>query len=103
MSEGGLPREEILRVVRRHQSEVKFCYESALQQDASLSGKVAMLWVIGASGEVVDVKVAESSLGSAAVEGCLLDRVGKWRFPEPKDGGSVTVTFPWVFKAAGEG
>lgn len=99
--QGGLERGEILRVVRRHQSEMKYCYESQLHQEPDLAGKVAVLFVIGPSGEVVEAAVAESSLSSGPVEACMLDRIRRWRFPEPQGGGTVTVTFPWVFRPAG--
>lgn len=99
---GGLDREVILKVIRRHQNEIKFCYEGELKKDPALAGKVAVAWTIDASGLVSEVSVTESSLGSAAVERCILERIRRWRFPQPEGGGVVAVTFPWIFKAAGD-
>jgi hypothetical protein len=31
----------------------------------------------------------------------MVKDIGRWRFPEPKGGGEVFVSYPWVFKAAG--
>ncbi|MBI3183828.1 MAG: TonB family protein [Myxococcales bacterium] len=99
---GGLPREVISRVVRRHQSEIKFCYESELARLPDLAGKVAVRFVIDPAGEVSEAQVAESSLANANVEACMLESVRRWRFPEPEGGGVVEVSFRWVFKAAGD-
>jgi TonB family protein len=99
---GGLDREVIARVIQRHQSEIKFCFESELQRDPRLAGKVAVAWTIDPTGAVSEAAVSESTLGSPAAERCILDRVRRWRFPEPRGGGVVAVTFPWLFKAAGE-
>jgi TonB family protein len=100
---GALDREVVARVIQSHQSEIKFCYESELQKDPSLAGKVSVAWTIDPTGAVVDAAVSESSMGNAAVEACLVARVRRWRFPEPQGGGVVAITYPWIFKAAGDG
>jgi hypothetical protein len=40
-------------------------------------------------------------MGNSNVENCMTTHIRRWRFPEPKGGGQVFVTYPWVFKAAG--
>jgi hypothetical protein len=100
---GGLSREEIDRVIQRHQNEIRFCYETELQKDPDLHGKVQLTWTIDPSGAVSETEVSQTTIGSAAVEGCISSRVRRWRFPEPRGGGQVIVTYPWVFKAAGGG
>ncbi len=97
----GLPRDVVMAVIRRHQSEIKHCYERELQQNAKLSGKIAVTWTIDASGSIADAVVAESGVDNANVEACMLERIRRWKFPEPKGGGVVVITFPWVFHAAG--
>ncbi len=99
---GGLERDEIMKVIRRHESEIKFCYEQELQKQPALSGKVSVAWTIDAAGAVPEANVSESSIGSAAVEKCMTDRIRRWKFPEPRGGGTVDVTFPWNFKPAGD-
>lgn len=98
----GYSRDEVMRVVKRHQSEIRFCYESALQQHPELAGKVTARWVIAPTGDVETAEIAESSLGDPAAEACMLQRVRRWRFPQPK-GGEVVINFPWVFSVAGTG
>jgi TonB family protein len=97
----GLPRDVIMAVIRRHQSEIKFCYERELQQNAKLAGKIAVSFTIDGSGSISEAQVAESGVDNANVESCMLERIRRWKFPEPHGGGVVVVTFPWVFSAAG--
>jgi TonB family protein len=99
---GGLDRAEVLKVIQRHASEIKFCYEQSLQKSPGLAGKVSMAWTIEASGTVQEANVAESSIGSAEVEKCMSERIRRWKFPEPRGGGVVDITFPWNFKPAGD-
>jgi TonB family protein len=100
---GGLDKDTIFKVVRRHQSEIKFCYERALASDQKLAGKVTVAWTIDPTGAVSEANLAESTLDNANVEACVLERIRRWRFPEPMGGGVVAVSFPWVFSAAGSG
>lgn len=99
---GGLDKDVIMRVIKRHQNEIKFCYEQELQKNPSLAGKVAVAWVIDPTGGVSEANVSESSIGNANVESCIVQRIRRWKFPEPAGGGIVNVTFPWQFKAAGD-
>jgi TonB family protein len=99
----GLPRDVVAKVIGRHLSQIRYCYESALQHAPTLAGKVAVLFTIDGAGNVAQADVAESSLGSSEVERCMLSRIQRWKFPEPKGGGVVSVSYPWVFKQAGTG
>lgn len=99
---GGLDRDVIMKVIKRHQNEIKFCYEAELQTHPELAGKVAVAWTIDPRGMVADASVSESSMGNPNVESCILERIRRWKFPEPEGGGVVAVTFPWIFKVAGD-
>lgn len=48
-----------------------------------------------------EASVTETTLGSSAAEQCMLSRIRRWKFPEPKGGGVVAVTYPWLFAPAG--
>lgn len=98
---GGLDKDVIAKVIRRHQGEIKYCYESELNKDPSLAGKVAVAFTIDPTGAVSDATVSESTLGNAKAEQCMLSRIRRWKFPEPKGGGVVAVTYPWLFSPAG--
>lgn len=84
-------------MIKRHLASFRFCYQRQLQSEPELSGKVTLQFVIAKDGSVSRSKVKSSSMGSAAVESCLSERMLRLRFPEPKGGGIVMVTYPFVF------
>ncbi|HEY0882707.1 MAG TPA: AgmX/PglI C-terminal domain-containing protein [Archangium sp.] len=97
----GYDRDLVLKVVKRHQNEIRFCFESELNKAPNLSGKVTVAWTIGATGAVETAQIAESGLANEQVESCIVQRVKRWTFPEPEGGQEVAITFPWVFSVAG--
>jgi hypothetical protein len=98
---GGLAREVIARVIQEHQSEIKYCYETQLNRNPSLAGKVTVLFTIDGTGAVSDGQVSETTLNNADTERCMLAKIRRWKFPEPAGHGVVKVNFPWIFKPAG--
>jgi hypothetical protein len=98
---GSLSREEIQRVIRRVMSQIRFCYERELNKDPNLNGKIVLQWTIAGTGLVKTASVAQSTMGSPAVEGCVTRIVQRLRFPQPKGGGEVFVTYPFVFSPSG--
>ena len=52
VTNGGLSKEVIRRVVRRHHNEVKFCYEQGLSQREDLEGRVTTRFLISPTGAV---------------------------------------------------
>lgn len=100
---GGLDRSVIADVIRRHQNQIRFCYEKELQQNPSLEGKVAVQFTIDGTGSVAQVLIQEDTVGSGGAVGrCINQRIRRWRFPEPKGGGEVIVSYPWIFRSAGD-
>ncbi|MEZ0312590.1 MAG: AgmX/PglI C-terminal domain-containing protein [Myxococcota bacterium] len=99
---GCLSDQVVGRVVTRHLTQVKFCYEKELQRFPDLAGKVVAAFTIGGRGEVLESRVAESTLGNTAVEQCLMRVVGHMTFPPCEGGGTAEVTYPWLFKPGGE-
>jgi hypothetical protein len=96
--EGGLDREEIAAVIQRHLGQIRFCYEQGLQVKPNLNGRVAIRFFINASGTVSTANVSNTSLHSGAVEGCITSALKGWKFPEPRGGVIVKVTYPFVLK-----
>ena len=99
---GGLSREVINRVIQRHYNEIKYCYEKELSKDPALYGKVTVLFVIEGTGRVGDSLVQQTTMSSEPVESCMMNHVKRWVFPAPTGGGTVQVTYPYVFKASGQ-
>ncbi len=92
---GSLSKEVIRRIVHRHINEVKFCYERELVKRPDLAGRVSTKFIINGTGAVQMAAVANSTLGSAAVENCIAQAVRRWTFPAPEGGGVVIVTYPF--------
>jgi hypothetical protein len=99
---GSLDPELIRKVVHEHAGQIRYCYETELIKNPKLNGKVAIRWVITASGTVASSNVAQTTVNDSTMEECLAGRVRTWIFPKPKGGGVVVVTYPFLFKPSGE-
>jgi len=98
--QGSLDRDVIRRVIRRHINEVRFCYEQQLAQDPQLSGRVAVRFTISATGQVTAAQITSTTLQNANVEQCITRAVRRWRFPAPRGGGVVVVTYPFILQSS---
>jgi hypothetical protein len=98
---GGLDKEIIRRVVRRHMNEVKFCYEQELTRSPDLAGRISLSFMIAGSGHVIASLKQSSTMGNPRVESCVLNAVKRWEFPRPAGGGMVQVVYPFNFVPAG--
>lgn len=96
--EGGLDREQIADVIQRNLGQIRLCYEQGLQERPKLSGRVAVKFVIGGRGFVSVANVSNTSLREDHVEGCIVARLKTWKFPEPRGGVNVRVTYPFVLR-----
>lgn len=99
---GSLDKELIRQVIQRNRGQIRYCYESLLNRFPKLGGKVSVKFIISATGAVATSNVAQSTAGNSDLETCVAGRVRTWKFPEPKGGGSVIVTYPFIFKQAGD-
>jgi len=101
--EGGLDRDQINEVIQRHLGEVRYCYEQGLQGQPELSGRVAVRFLINGRGIVNQAGISRTSLRSDSVESCILQRLKSWKFPEPRGGVNVKVTYPFLLKRTSQG
>jgi TonB family protein len=99
---GGLSREVINRVIQKHYNEIKYCYEKELSKDPGLYGKVTVLFMIDGTGRVGEALVQQTTISSQPLESCMVNHVRRWVFPAPQGGGTVQVTYPYVFKSSGQ-
>ncbi len=95
-SEGGLDRDIIRRIVRAHIDEVRACYNDGLGRDPGLEGRVVTEFKIDGEGRVMGPPRIATSVGDVEVDTCVAGAVEGWRFPKPRGGGEVLVTYPFV-------
>jgi hypothetical protein len=96
---GGLDREIIAQYIKTQLGQILYCYERQLSANPELYGKVAVKFTIAGTGQVEAQSINDTTLKSSPVEGCILSKVSKWKFPEPKGGTKVLVTYPFLFKS----
>jgi TonB family protein len=94
---GGLPKDIIRRIVRRHLNELTFCYETELVKKPALAGRVDIQLSISGQGAVTASIVARSTTYDASLDGCIARALRLLEFPKPKYG-VVAVTYPFVLK-----
>ncbi len=97
--DGGLDKDVIAEVIRKNIGQVRECYERQLSANRDLYGKVLVHFVINAQGAVNEPKIEHSTMKSSMVEGCMLRRLSNWKFPMPRGGTMVKVSYPFLFKA----
>jgi len=95
---GSLDKRIIRKVVNQHHSEIKACYQKELATKSSLYGKIVVKWTIDGSGNVATALVFETTMNNQNVERCLANAIEHWRFPAPKNGTLVSVSYPFVFE-----
>ncbi len=94
---GALDKSLVDAVIRRHLNQIRYCYQRELTKNPSLSGKVVVKFVIAKDGTVSSATTKSSTLGNGAVESCINGRFMRFQFPEPKGGGIVIVSYPFIF------
>ena len=100
--QGSLSKDVIAGIVHRHENEIRYCYEAELNKHPDLYGKVSVAWTIDGTGDVSEANVNETTMNDTSVGNCMATKIRRWKFPEPKGGGQVFVTYPWVFKSSSE-
>lgn len=96
---GGLDREVIAQYIKSQLGQILYCYERQLSANPDLFGKVAVKFTIAGTGRVETQAIGDTTLKNATVEGCILSKVAKWKFPAPAGGTKVLVTYPFLFKS----
>ncbi len=95
---GALDKDIIRRIVRNHLNEVRYCYNQGLVRNPNLKGRVKVQFTIGPTGKVPVAVVQESTLKDRNVAQCVAKAVKRWKFPKPRGGGNVVVSYPFVLE-----
>lgn len=96
--DSGLDRSQIQATILRYLSQVRACYEEGLKRNQALIGQVTMAFEVGAQGQVNYSNVQRSSLNDGPVENCIKTKMMNWKFPQPRGGVSVKVSYPFMLR-----
>lgn len=99
--EGNLSKEEIEAVIRANLAKIKACYMKRLQAKRDLQGRVVSKFVISPDGRVASASIAQSEIGDGPTESCIANEIKRWKFPLPRGGGQVSVTYPFILTPTG--
>jgi TonB family protein len=91
------PVQAIFDFARKHQNDVKACYQAMLLRNPDLMGRVVVKLTVAADGTVPSPAIESSNVRSATLERCIVLAVRRWELPPPA-GGAVTVSVPFVLK-----
>jgi len=98
---GALDKSIIDRIVKKHLPQIRYCYQKELNKNPNLFGKMVVKFVIAKDGTVSSSSTKTSTLKNPIVENCIHSRFMRMRFPQPKGGGIVIVSYPFVFNSQG--
>ncbi|MBL8910746.1 MAG: DUF2330 domain-containing protein [Archangium sp.] len=93
----GIQKEQVVRIIKSNQGQLRYCYERELQRNPSLRGRVVLMFEIGAEGNVAASAIQSTTMNAPEVESCIAGRAKTWRFPKPEGGAMVKVVYPMVF------
>lgn len=94
----GLDRSQIQAAIMRYLAQVRACYEEGLKRNAGLIGQVVMNFEVLGQGQVGSSRVQRSSLRDRPVEDCIRTKMLSWKFPQPRGGRTVRVSYPFMLR-----
>lgn len=98
--EGGLDRSVVQATIAKYLSQVRACYETGLKRNPGMAGQVTMDFEINGGGDLNFANVQKSSLDDSEVEKCISSHMLAWKFPKPRGGVAVKVSYPFVLRSA---
>jgi TonB family protein len=97
--EGTLNQPDVDAAIQQHRAELLECYRLGSRSSQRAYGRALLRFFVDAKGEVVDVAVLESTVGSARVEHCLVDIAAGVTLPPPAGHKPTTFEYPIEFTA----
>jgi len=96
-----VPISDADRVIAGLRPRFRQCYQTGLNSDPSMSGKVVITAKVGPNGEVSDANVSQNTGLSQSVASCIANVVKRAQFNPPGGGGS-TLNIPVTFVQQGK-
>ena len=95
---GVLSPREVSKVISGHMGEIEKCYETVLEKDPGLIGKVDVKFTVDEKGKVSDATLSRNGLTPEAGN-CLTSVFKRFELPPP-EGGPVTYESGFLFTPA---
>ncbi len=100
---GSIDVDAIDAALLAHRDEFRLCYEKEINAETpDISGRVTVVFTIGATGRAFKAGVDSSTIKNANVDACVVRVIKRIQFPLPNGGGDVTVTKSFKYAAAGK-
>jgi len=96
---GSLDRGQIQRTISKNLRSIQACYEKALKSNPSLYGKIVVSFTIGPKGTVTSAKIVSATIADYQMQADVLSVFRRMKFPKPPGGGSITVSYPFIFRS----
>ena len=95
---GAIEPSAIKRVIHRSVGKFRFCYLRQLQQEPSLAGGVTVKFSVNSRGRVSLARAVSDTASpkELAVGRCFARILRRIRFPRPRGGASVSVSYPFT-------
>lgn len=94
---GTLEEEAIQAGLAPRLQAISACFEARAKHEPFLSGKLTLHFRVGRDGSVVRMRLSESTLGSVAVERCIVKAASGVGFRSPR-GGEAEFGYPLTFQ-----
>lgn len=94
----GLDKEIIAQIMKSNLGQVLYCYERQLSADPSLQGKISVQFQINSNGKVINQKILTNTMNNKTISDCIISKLQYFQFPNPKNGVTVQVNYPFLFK-----
>lgn len=95
--QGEFDPEQVERVLRTKQPELRRCYDERLSARPELRGALRVRMEIGSTGRVTSARVIETTLADGSVESCVVKTLRALAFKRPLSG-TVIVNYPMQFR-----
>ncbi len=89
--------EVVRRIVRQRYPKMRHCYQTGLENNPNLQGRITIQIVIDKGGRTVAVKSASADLPDKTVIGCVVKTLRQLRFPKSDTGQISRVSIPLLF------
>jgi hypothetical protein len=91
-----IDKDVIRRVIRRGMPNIKFCYEEALKNSPTLTGKVVVDFTIASDGKVTTSQITSGI--QPEMDGCVAQSIAQLYFPAFESGTTMKIVYPFTFE-----